>query len=258
MPSTAPSGQLSPRLEQLRSDLVQRIPCETPTARQDLESKHLTDVMITYLTWVARLIRPRPRDVVIWPEVLNSTHYPTYRGAIADIQKEFEVGQDVNGRLSKLAHQRAYSGSPPRPGTLPRSEWLKAFWRDKDRTRVTLDVHHLHMGQRDSNGIVGRTGPLLFVGVMPDTVVFLTIGDHNSFADGTISTLMGNHLKATVARNFPSGGAFLAGAWGHVGGDPGQRHIARDRSGPPAQRDRCRTNCKRIPRPNAKSHPHGF
>jgi hypothetical protein len=174
--------------------------------------------MIIYLTWQARLIRPRPRDVVIWPEVLNSPHYAVYETAIDDIRKEFEAGQDINGRLSKLARKRAYSGSPPRPATLPQAEWLKAFWRDKDRTRVTLDVHHLHMGQRDANGIVARTGPLLFVGIMPDTAVFLTIGDHNSFNDGTISKLMTNHLHATVARNLPTGGAFLAGPGVTLGG----------------------------------------
>lgn len=66
-PVTAGFCPLSPRLEQLRSDLVRRIPCETAAARQELQGKHLTDVLIAYLTWQARLIRPRPRDVVIWP-----------------------------------------------------------------------------------------------------------------------------------------------------------------------------------------------
>ncbi len=189
--------ELSPRLEQLRSGLVQRIPCETRAARQELKSKQLPDVLITYLTWQARLIRPRPRDVVVWPEVVNSPHYALYEGSIADIQREFETGQDVNDRLSELANKRTYSGSPPRPASMPREQWLKAFWRDKDRARVTLDAHHLHMGQRNPQGKVSRTGPLLFVGIMTDTAVFLTIGDHKSFYDGTLSTLMTTHLNAT-------------------------------------------------------------
>jgi hypothetical protein len=45
---------------------------------------------------------------------------------------------------------------------------------------------------------------------MPDTALFLTIGDHKSFDDGTISKLMSNHLDATVAREGLTG-AFLAG-----------------------------------------------
>jgi hypothetical protein len=156
--------------------------------------------------------------VVIWLEVLNSPHYAVYQTAIDNIRNEFEAGRDINDRLSKLAHKRAYSGSPPRPAALPRADWLKAFWRDKDRTQVTLDVHHLHMGQRDSNGIVATTGPLLFVGIMPDTAVFLTIGDHKSFDDGTISKLMTDHLNASVARNSPAGGVFMGGPGVTLGG----------------------------------------
>lgn len=151
---------------------------------------------------------------MIWPEVIASPHYQTYKGAIEDIRREFENGDDVNGRLSNLAHRRTYSGSPPSPASLPNEKWLKAFWRDKDRTRVTLDAHHLHMGQRDANGIVGRTGPLLFVGVMADTVVFLTIGDHKSFDDGTISKLMNDRLDASVS----SGEAVVAGPGVTLGG----------------------------------------
>jgi hypothetical protein len=210
--------QLSPRLEQLRSGLAQRIPCETLAARQELEGKQLTDLLIAYLTWQARLIRPRPRDVVIWPEVLNSPHYAQYKGSIADIRREFETGQDMNCRLSDLAHKRTYSGSPPQPASMPREQWLKAFWRDKDRTRVTLDAHHLHMGQRNLQGTVGRTGPLLFVGITTDTAVFLTIGDHNSFDDGTISMLMATHLNAADVGSAPAGGALLPGPGITLGG----------------------------------------
>lgn len=210
--------ELSPRLEQLRSGLVQRIPCETRAARQELKSKQLTDVLITYLTWQARLIRPRPRDVVIWPEVVNSLHYALYEGPIADIQRELETGQDVNDRLSELANKRTYSGSPPRPASMSQEQWLKDFWRDKDRARVTLDAHHLHMGQRNPQGKVGRTGHLLFVGIMTDTAVFLTIGDHKSFNDGTLSTLMTTHLNATAVGSVPAGGALLAGPGITTGG----------------------------------------
>jgi hypothetical protein len=49
-----------------------------------------------------------------------------------------------------------------------------------------------------AHGAIGRSPELIFVGVMQDTAVFLTIGDHNSFDDGTISKLMDNHLRATV------------------------------------------------------------
>lgn len=206
------TNQLSPRLEQLRSGLVQRIPCETLAVRQELQSKHISDVLITYLTWQARLIRPRPRAVVIWPGVPNSAHYIMYQGEIANIQREFETGRDVNGRLSKLAYKRTYSGAPPKPASVPQEQWLKEFWRDKDRTRITLDAHHLHMGTRNPLGIVGRTGPLLFVGIMPDTAVFLTIGTHDSFNDGTISNLMSTHLRATdIGASLDGPGVMLGG-----------------------------------------------
>lgn len=78
---------------------------------------------------------------------------------------------------------------------------------------MLYDVHHLHMGPR-SGGVAGRTGELLFIGVLPDRALFLTIGDHDSFDDGTISSLMNSYAENTVLQ----GGAYLAGPGVTLGG----------------------------------------
>src|SRR4029453_934886 len=67
--------QLSSRLQALKDDLVNIIPMQKQADRVTLSSKQLTDVIIQYLTWRARLIRPQPRSVVIWPDVTSSPHY---------------------------------------------------------------------------------------------------------------------------------------------------------------------------------------
>src|SRR5260370_4120558 len=128
MQQTTNKDQLTPRLDALKRDLVNRIPCETPQARQTLQGKHFTDVLITYLTWQARSIRPQSREVLIWRDVAGSSHYGIYKDAIARIQQEFESGQDMNAYVSNYARSRAYSGDRSPPASMPSQGWLKALW----------------------------------------------------------------------------------------------------------------------------------
>lgn len=208
---------LSPRLEKLKSDLVSLVPTRSQAAATDLGSKGLTGVVIQYLTWRARLIRPRQRDVVIFPEVRQSAHYGAYQQEVEAIAKAFRDGTDMEPYLSNLVRSHAYAAELPPPQTpLSNDEWIARTWRGKDRVRVTVDAHHLHLGGMQQDGTVARSGPLLFAGITPDRAFLLTIGDHASFSDGTVSKIMHDRLEAQAAAQ--GGGAFLGGPMITLGG----------------------------------------
>ena len=52
-----------------------------------------------------------------------------------------------------------------------------------------------------------KTGPLLFAGITSDQAFFLTIGDHDSFDDGSITKMMHDKLDAEAAAS--GGGVYM-------------------------------------------------
>ena len=203
---------LSPRLAGLKTDLVASIPTRCQTAAADLAAKPLSEVIIRKLSWQARLVRPRPRNVVIWPEAIASSRYPADAAEIANIEAAFRAGDDMNPYLSSQVRTHAYAADlPPPPAALTNVEWVTRNWRGKDRMRVTLDARHMHLGGKEGNGDVARPGPLLFAGITPDQAFFLTIGDHDSFDDGAVSGVMHDGLDAQLAGQ--GGGACSEDRW---------------------------------------------
>ncbi len=199
---------MTPRITALRDELVRQMPIQKASDRTALAGKHITDVIIQYLTYVARMIRPKQRAVVIWPDVLSSQYYSAHQADVARLKSEFENGVDINPALSNQVRTNVYAGDIPKKTTgMTDDEWVKRAWKGKDKVRVLYDVHHLHLGARQSNGTVNRTGPLLFVGIAPNHAFFLTLGDHASFDDGTISKIMWDKLEAEATAN--GGGPFL-------------------------------------------------
>ncbi|MDX0190449.1 hypothetical protein CN187_26755 [Sinorhizobium meliloti] len=200
--------QMTPRIQNLRDDLVRRMPIQKATDRTKLAAEYITDVLIQYLTYKARMIRARPRTVVIWPDVLSSPHYANHHADVDRLKAEFEAGIDVNAALSSQVRRNVYAGDlPQRTSNMTNEEWVKKAWKGKDKVRVLYDAHHLHLGARQADGSVARTGPLLFVGIAPDHAFFLTLGDHDSFDDGTISKIMWETLDAQAMAD--GGGAYL-------------------------------------------------
>ena len=208
---------MTPRIIDLRDNLVSLMPIRKAADQAKLAGEYITTVLIQYLTWQARLIRPRPRSVVIWPEVLASLHYAVHQADVERLTAEFEAGTDVNAALSDQVRTNVYAGDLPKKTTaMTQQEWVRKAWKGKDRMRVLVDAHHLHLGPRKSDGTVGRTAPLLFAGITPDQAFFLTIGDHDSFDDGSITKMMHDKLEAEAMAGgggvyMPSGGGVTLG-----------------------------------------------
>lgn len=199
---------MTARIQDLRDELVRNMPIQKAADRAKLAGEYITTVLIQYLTFKARMVRVRPRTVVIWPEVAASPHYAVHKVDVERLKAEFEAGTDMNAALSSLVRRNVYAGDlPTKTAGMTNEDWVKKAWRGKDRVRVLYDVHHLHLGARQADGSVARSGPLLFVGIAPDQAFFLALGDHDSFDDGTISKMMWDALEAgpTAA----GGGAYL-------------------------------------------------
>lgn len=199
---------MTARIQDLRDELVRNMPIQKRADRTKLAGEYITTVLIQYLTYKARMVRARPRTVVIWPEVAASPHYAVHQVDVERLKAEFENGVDMNAALSSLVRRNVYVGELPiKTADMTNDEWVKKAWRGKDKVRVLYDVHHLHLGARQADGSVSRSGPLLFVGVTPDQVFFLMLGDHHSFDDGSISKMMWDALDAKAAAG--GGGAYL-------------------------------------------------
>ena len=95
----------SKTIKRLKRELIKDLPSfpNNKETKETLESKKLTDLLIDYLSWKARLITPRKRKIIINNEVditdntitsiLNSENY-------INLKKKIESGDDLNPYLS--------------------------------------------------------------------------------------------------------------------------------------------------------------
>lgn len=169
--------ELTPRLSRLKADLVRTIPCATKALRCELASQPLRYVLIHYITWVDRLIPPRPRIVTIgkgfWESHLNLDQM----AALATIADAFSSGRDLAPHLSKATRIRGYSNS--KSGG---RQWAVRDDGHKDFALNAYGLHHLHLVPSNRQGKrSGKSDQLLFVKVSREEARFVCLGDHRSF-----------------------------------------------------------------------------
>lgn len=175
--------EFPPRIAELRQTLLNRIPC-TPEARVELEAEQLQGLIVHYLNYASRFVPPRPRQV-IYADGFWTIRAQELIGEVSAIEREIIEGADIKARLSSkltsdgyIARKRADIGRPSK-------------WSGKDFALNAFGAHHLHVGTRDIKGDVKRTGPLLYVRFFRDCAVFLMVGDHKSFDDGSLAESVG-------------------------------------------------------------------
>lgn len=169
--------ELTPRLCRLKSDLVAKIPCETETLRRELASQPLPYLLIHYMTWVDRLIPPRPRRVSVgkafWQACLETANME----ALTTIADAFSGGRDLTRHLSGAAFIRGYSN-----GRRGGKQWVVRDGGHKDFALNVYDLHHLHLTPSNPQGKrSGKSDLLLFVKVSREEAHFVYLGDHRSF-----------------------------------------------------------------------------
>ena len=148
-------------------------------------------LLVIYFDWTRRFVPP-----VLWAvhrsQALNNNSYltdPNYQSAFDHIVAALHVGGDIGPHLSRgimigyesptrLAHEAAQSTTSA----------MKAK-KVKTKTRRDLDLmlndwglHHLHLSvNKEKDGWVTRTGPVLFAVFKPNQAYLIDIRPHGSW-----------------------------------------------------------------------------
>jgi hypothetical protein len=177
-------SEYPPRIADLRQTLLSRIPC-TPAGRIELEGEQLRGLIVHYLNYASRFVPSRAREV-IYSDGFWTIPAQKFSTEISAIEREIVAGVDITARLSSklcidgyIARKNAGSSRPAKK------------WNGKDFALNAFGAHHLHIGARDEKGNVKHTNPLLYVRFFRDCAVFLMIGNHKSFDDGSLAEAVG-------------------------------------------------------------------
>lgn len=168
----------SKTIKRLKRKLIKDLPSfpNNKETKEALESKKLTDLLIDYLSWKARLITPRKRKIIINNEVditdntitsiLNSKNY-------INLKNKIESGDDLNPYLSLKAHDKGYSPEAKEKGN---------SWVDKDFILNVMNLYHFHLlpYEKDKQEST-RTDELIFAKVDKTTFEIIGIFDHSIF-----------------------------------------------------------------------------
>lgn len=164
--------QLSPRLEELRKEIVGEIPCKpsTNSVRQELEQRSFADLLMVFFNWAQRLIPPRRRQITFANGFWSDTALARERD-IYTLANRMRLGEDVTPFLSSKIHCDGYT---------PRNSKRRGVeWGDKDFALNAFGTHHIHLTQT-------RTRELVYAVVRRDMAEFIHFGDHKSFDDGRL------------------------------------------------------------------------
>lgn len=136
----------------------------------------MTDLLIDYLNWAARLIVQRPRKVVVEEEASKDSRWHSLSVAFSTLQQNVEEGNDLTPFLSLKAQEKGYT--PAASGTGPGTD----RWADKDFLLNVMGFYHLHLGRvRDGAKISDRTDEVIFAKVDREKFVVIGIFDHSVF-----------------------------------------------------------------------------
>lgn len=181
LPPCSIDDGLSPRLRDLKAQLIASIPCapEERQSRDELATKPLDAVIINYMTWVDRLISKRPRRVDFAPDFWKCPLPVEIQMGVANLMQLFSTGGDLSPYLSRYALTHGYVATPEIRRRGP--DWADGGRGAKDFAVNVFDVHHLHFTPTGETRRRGPSDALLFVNLFRDGVRFLMVGDHKSF-----------------------------------------------------------------------------
>lgn len=154
------------------ANMVPRFPNNRETLRR-LEEKSLGGVLVDYLNWAIRYVRPHQREFRILDSALSDPRFELYRDQIVAILAKVRSGEDLTPYLSMRPHTKGYS---PNAGLIgPDSD----RWSDKDFILNVMGLHHLHLDAMPHNK--KRSDDMLFVEITRTTFTLVGIFNHGAF-----------------------------------------------------------------------------
>lgn len=171
---------LPPRVEGLRRALTEGIPIvgDQRQGRAELSGMPLGDLLTIYINWMARLPQQRPRSVRFAKGFWTATA-ERMRPAVTALENVVSRGEALTPFLSDRAAAEGYA---PKCGRKRRG----IPWADKDFALNVWGAHHLHLGSPGAGDRVQRSSDLLYVRFSRDDALFLHVGNHKSFDNGSL------------------------------------------------------------------------
>lgn len=187
VPTPSPiNPQLDIFYNDIREYVLANLPYE-PTQRAELEAKSAADLLIIYLNWTNRLVRPAPRRVH-WSAALRAN--PIAKARKTDLDKlldKIEAGETLKPHLSRnVLH--GYQ-----PSNIKKSMGGR---RDLDLLLAEWQVHHLHISSIvEPDGFVfrpkkGSDEPLLFAAFHSDDAYLIDFFEHGDWTREKIAQIL--------------------------------------------------------------------
>ncbi|MCK6401881.1 MAG: hypothetical protein L6Q74_08230 [Sphaerotilus natans subsp. sulfidivorans] len=170
----------SKRVNNLKTEIIKELPLlpNTRETKHEIESKDLSEILIHYLHWKARLVPTRRRSVHISPEITSDYRWKKFGPFIRKILQKIRDGEDINGYLSHKVHSDGYISTK-------KSEQQKHnSWEHKDQLLNTKGLYHLHMNPVPQKlGDPKRFNELLLAHISREKFHAICISDHSVFAN---------------------------------------------------------------------------
>jgi hypothetical protein len=173
-----------PRIAAFRACIEAMVPCEPKDARKDLEAMPFRDLLHVAVQWMDRGIYPRPRVPALWEGFYRHGYSVEEIEPVRRLAERCADGMDLTPYISEEALRCGYTRRRTGRDGKPRG----INWDDKDYVLNAFGVHHLHLSASlQPSGFAKRTERLAFVQFSRDQAVFLMVGDHKSFDDGSLA-----------------------------------------------------------------------
>lgn len=209
----------SKRIKALRRELIGLVPRfpNNREARDAIEAKVLTDLLIVFIAWRLRHVGMRPRQVTGRTNLASDPRTAALQPNIDVFLKLVEDGGDLTPYLSIEPRTKGYT--PAAEARRPNQD----SWADKDFVLNVMGLHHFHLGlTMEAAGHAKRTNELIFASVTRDTFEILGLVNHAAFKyedDGSMTperqTLWSMYEAREGANNLP--GQLSIGGYGGLG-----------------------------------------
>lgn len=138
-------------------------------------NKDITETSLNYFNMLRRIPSQTPRKVMFSKEFCCPDEN---KSGLNDLVKKIENGFCIISNLSKSIAKPNYS----------------------DATLDDWGIHHFHLGEREINGVVERTGNVAFVFILPDCALFLQVLLHGK---GQSNVWVNTSLIESIHNNWP-------------------------------------------------------
>ena len=157
----------------------------------DLTEMSSVELLVTYLSWLYRMIPTVPRKIHVSDSILTHPKLRQYKDAYQEICRAIESGSTLHPYLSRGV-KHGYYRTKGKHKNLPGR-------RDMDLLLNEYEIHHLHLEtEKEEDGFVKRSDDLLFAIFRNDCAFLIDIRPHDEEA-----LWARRELFRTILRNWP-------------------------------------------------------